>query len=127
MSAVFPTSDATITNPTSMSAQTRPPAAHTYTPENVCPCPLSIALLQVEPGVFRDLHTFMQKQTGGKGRIEVLTMAVMADATSAGAFAAARPTAQSGFTIAAAPALPPPPAQASTTEAEERASAARYV
>lgn len=36
------------------------------------------AAYQVEPGVFRELHTFMAAQTGGKGRgrVEVVSFAV---------------------------------------------------
>jgi hypothetical protein len=39
---------------------------------------LSHPVLQVEPGVFRNLHTFMQDTTNRTGRIEVLSFAVTA-------------------------------------------------
>lgn len=45
------------------------------------------ACMQVEPGLFRDLHTFLQTQTGGAGRIEVMALAVMAEGASADEFA----------------------------------------
>lgn len=37
---------------------------------------------QVEPGVFRDLHTFMQDTTNRHGRIEVLSFAVTSEAAA---------------------------------------------
>lgn len=42
---------------------------------------------QVEPGAFRELHTFMQATTQGQGRLEVLSLAVTAEGASAEEFA----------------------------------------
>lgn len=44
-------------------------------------------IVQVEPGLFRDLHNFLQTQAHGAGRIEVMNLAVMAEGASADEFA----------------------------------------
>ncbi|MEW5297476.1 MAG: hypothetical protein WDW38_006309 [Sanguina aurantia] len=44
-------------------------------------------VVQVEPGAFRELHTFMQATTQGLGRLEVLSLAVTAEGASAAEFA----------------------------------------
>ncbi|GIL54427.1 hypothetical protein Vafri_9964 [Volvox africanus] len=48
---------------------------------------LCTVVAQVEPGAFRNLHTFMQTSTRGTGRLEVLSLAVMAEGASADEFA----------------------------------------
>jgi hypothetical protein len=62
-----------------------------------------VLTMQVDPGVFRDLHAFLQSETDNQGRIEVLSFAVtvegsetggeyaVASAAAAAASAAARP------------------------------------
>jgi len=49
-------------------------------------CSLTV---QVDPGVFRDLHTFMQTETPHQGRIEVLSFAVTVEGAEGGEYAAA--------------------------------------
>lgn len=44
---------------------------------------------QVEPGLFRELHSFMTSATRGRGRVEVLSFAVTAEGASSQQFAAA--------------------------------------
>lgn len=87
---------------------------HTQLPVGI---PLTLvvahACLQVEPGVFRDLHTFMQSSMKGKGRVEVLSFAVTAEGATADEFAASSsqqqvtraslPTPEPGATVLGSP------------------------
>ncbi|KAG2493699.1 hypothetical protein HYH03_008213 [Edaphochlamys debaryana] len=67
---------------------------------------------QVEPGVFRELHTFMQTTCRGAGRLEVLSLAVMADGATAEEFATWGAATQGSTGRGAAPAPAPAPAAA---------------
>ncbi|GBF94191.1 hypothetical protein Rsub_07178, partial [Raphidocelis subcapitata] len=102
--------------------------------------------VQVEPGVFRDLHAFMQRETQNQGRIEVLSFAVTAEggaggddeygaalaaaaAVAATAAAAPRPVARGegdgeGEADEAAPAAAPPSAAAAAAAARRARGAA---
>ncbi|KAG2444446.1 hypothetical protein HXX76_001199 [Chlamydomonas incerta] len=48
---------------------------------------MCVVVAQVEPGVFRDLNNFMQTTARGAGRLEVLSLAVMAEGATADEFA----------------------------------------
>ncbi|KXZ48751.1 hypothetical protein GPECTOR_25g335 [Gonium pectorale] len=71
---------------------------------------------QVEPGVFRELHNFMQTAARGSGRLEVLSLAVMAEGATAdefanwGAAASAAATVRHVNEVAAVEAAPSGPA-----------------
>ncbi|GIL92274.1 hypothetical protein Vretimale_18438 [Volvox reticuliferus] len=54
---------------------------------DVGPGGVCAVVAQVEPGAFRNLHSFMQTSTRGIGRLEVLSLAVMAEGASADEFA----------------------------------------
>eukprot|EP00798_Chlamydomonas_sp_ICE-L_P021546 gene21546-28539_t len=61
----------------------------------------SSAVIQVEPGAFRDLHSKMQTTMQGKGGVEVLSMAVTATGVDADQFATEKPTSVSSSVPAA--------------------------
>ncbi|KAJ9524185.1 hypothetical protein QJQ45_004976 [Haematococcus lacustris] len=69
------------------------------------------ATVQVEPGLFRQLHAFMQSTARGKGRLEVISFAVTAEGASADEFGAQPP-----------PATPPTPLPSSPTSPDQEAS-----
>lgn len=66
---------------------------------------------QVDPGVFREMHTFMQSTTKGRGRVEVVSFAVTAEGATAEEFAASAPTHASSAAAANSHVLTTMPAQ----------------
>ncbi|KAG1671280.1 hypothetical protein FOA52_010851 [Chlamydomonas sp. UWO 241] len=79
---------------------------------------------QVEPGAFRELHNRLQAEMGGGGRIEVLSMAVIAEGVQADQFAHLP---ANGTGMGAAGGHGSAPAPASTSASAAAASAAAYL
>lgn len=50
-------------------------------------------IVQIDPGAYRELHSFMTESTNGKGRIDVLSFAVLAEGAPAGNLAMHKPVA----------------------------------
>ena len=61
----------------------------------------------VEPGHFRQIHSWLQHSSEGQGRLEVVSLAAIDDTDSSAAFDSATPQhLQPPTTTAAAPAVP---------------------
>ncbi|GLI61502.1 hypothetical protein VaNZ11_003831 [Volvox africanus] len=86
---------------------------------------LCTVVAQVEPGAFRNLHNFMQTSTRGTGRLEVLSLAVMAEGASADEFANWGAPA-TGMGTGRHQALPPPGAEAAVERSTEGSTSGPY-
>mmetsp|Transcript_13793 Transcript_13793/g.29761 ORF Transcript_13793/g.29761 Transcript_13793/m.29761 type:complete len:405 (+) Transcript_13793:177-1391(+) len=86
----------------------------------------STAVVQTDPANFREIHNRMQSEVGGKGRVEVVTMAVMAEGATPDEFALSRsaPAPAPSVHEAHAVGVPPPPAAVHHTAPAQSAPSA---
>ena len=77
----------------------------------VCPSVQMIVTCLVEPGHFRQIHSFVQQSSEGQGRLEVVSLAAIDDTDSSAAFDSGTPQHVQPPTTTAAP-----PAAAATVD-----------